>query len=481
MPKPSKDRVERRAWLALLLASSTWMVVGLAVTAVNVAFPAIEQDFEGASRSTLSWGLTGYSITLASLMLIGGRLADHVGRRRIFRIGLAIFIVASLALALAPVAWVFVAARLGQAVGAALSGPASLTLVIGLFPVSRRLSAIATWSGLGTLGAAIGPSFSAVVTQGLGWRWIFVLPLAISVTGYFLAPRLLPEGLPAEPHPGRIDVRGSVMGTVAVAMIAASITEGPQLGWTHPAIVICAGGAAVLLPLFVQRSRAHPEPLLDLRLFSRPNVKSVNVVAIAFTAAGTASWLIYPLLLVQQGHYSLLRTGFALTVFPIVAAVTGIAAGRLAERVGTRRVIAYGAMLPALGLLWQVVWLDSSPKYLVGIVPGAVLFNIGFGIVYAPITALGLRNVETPMLGQATAAFNSLRQLGGALGIATAIAIMGNEEVITIASFRRALASATAIAFVGGLVILTSLRVPAEHRSARRARSARLTRSTLDV
>ena len=124
MPEaPLKEHVETEAWWALVLASATSMVVGIAVTAVNVVFPAIERDFAGASRSTLSWGITGYSIALASLMLIGGRLADRLGRRRIFRIGVAVFVVASLVLALSPTAWVFVAARLGQAVGAALSGP----------------------------------------------------------------------------------------------------------------------------------------------------------------------------------------------------------------------------------------------------------------------------------------------------------------------------------------------------------------------
>jgi EmrB/QacA subfamily drug resistance transporter len=471
--RPATERVEPQAWLALVLASSTSMVVGLAVTAVNVAFPAIEHEFAGTSRSTLSWGLTGYSIALASLMLIGGRLADHLGRRRIFRVGVAVFIVASVAIALAPAAWVFVAARLGQAVGAALSGPASLTLVIERFPASRRLSAIATWIGLGTLGSAIGPSFAAIVTQQLGWRWIFVLPLVASVAGFLLATRWLPEGLPSEPRAGGIDVLGSVMGTAGVGMLAATITDGPRLGWTHPAILVCAGGAAALIPMFVRRSRRHPEPLLDVRLFSFPNVKAVNVVNIGLTAAGTSSWLLYPLFMVQHWHYSLLRTGFALTPFPIVASTIGIWAGRLAERLGTRRVIAYGALLPAFGMLWQVFRLDSTPNYFLGLAPGAVLFNIGFGIVYAPVTALALRSIGESQLGQATAAFNSLRQLGGGLGIAMVIAIMGNAAVIPIGSFRHALIAIAGIAFAGGLVVLTTLRVPIEFRPVRRTSHAR--------
>lgn len=441
------------------------MVVGIAVTAVNVAFPAIERDFAGASRSTLSWGITGYSITLASLMLLGGRLADHLGRRRIYRSGVAVFVVASLALALAPVAWVFVVARLGQAVGAALSAPASLTLVIERFPASRRLSAISTWTGLGTLGAAIGPSLSAVVTELVGWRWIFILPLAAAGAAFVLAPRLLPEGLPAGPPAGRIDVLGCAIGTLGVAAVAALITEVPQLGWSHPLVVACVVTAVVLLPWFVHRSRRHPEPLLDLRLFSAPNVSSVNLVNLGLTGAGTAGWLLYPLLMVQHWHWGLLRTGLALTPFPLFASGVGIVAGRMAERYGTRRVMAYGALLPAVGMGWQALWLDGTPHYFLALAPGAALFNIGFGIVYSPMVALGLRGVDPTQMGQATAVFNSVRQLGGGLAVATVIAIVGNAEVIPVPSFRHAMAAVTAMALFAGVVVLTRLRVPPELRA----------------
>jgi EmrB/QacA subfamily drug resistance transporter len=467
--RPADEMVERRAWLALVLASSTSMVVGLAVTAVNVSFPAIERDFADASRSTLSWGLTGYSITLASLMLVGGRLADHLGRRMIYRSGVAVFIVASLALAVAPNALVFVCARFGQAIGAALAGPASLALILELFPDARRLSAVSTWAALGTLGAAIGPSFAAVITQQFGWRWVFVVPLVASAVGFSLAPRLLPEGLPSKVPTSRLDVVGSIIGTAGVALVAAIITEGPRLGWTDPVLLGCVASALILIPLFVRRSRRHLEPLLDFSLFARPNVKAANVVNVAYTAAGTASWLIYPLLMVQRWDYSLMRTGLALTPFPIVASAMGIVAGRYAERIGTRRVIAYGALLPAAGLLWQGLSLGDAPNYFTGLALGAVVFNIGFGIVYSPITALALRSVDSAQMAQAAAAFSSLRQLGGGLGIATAIAIMGNAERIPTELFRRALLVTAAMALVGGIVILTALRVPAEFRTQRRS------------
>ena len=468
--RPEREQVSSRAWWGLVLASATSMVVGIAVTAVNVVFPAIEADFSDTSRTGLSWGITGYSIALASLMLIGGRLADRVGRRRVFVTGVTIFCLASIALALAPAAWVFVAARLGQAVGAALASPSSLSLVLEQFPASRRPSAIATWTGLGTMGAAIGPSFSAVVSEQFGWRWVFVVPLVATVASLALSTRVLPEGRPLPGALGRLDVVGCVLGTIGVGMVAAVITEGPHLGLTAPLVVACAAGAAILLPWFVRRSLAHPEPLLDLRLLREPNITAVNLVNIGFTGAGTASWLIYPLFMVQHWDYSVMRAGLALTPFPIVASITGLVAGRVSERIGVRRVIAWGSLLPAAGMAWQTLRLDDTPNYLTGILPGAVLFNLGFGIVYAPTTALALRSVAEHQMGQATAMLSSLRYLGGGLGVALVISIIGNADVVPIDAFHRALFAVMIMALLSGLVILVALRVPAEFRHARRDR-----------
>lgn len=456
---------DRRAWLGLGLASSSWMVVSLTVTSVNVAFPEIERDLAGASRSILGWGITGYSIALAALMLLGGRLADHLGRRRVFRTGLAVFLLASLALAAAPGPWWFVAGRLGQAAGAALCGPSSLSLVIELFPVARRARAISTWAALGTLGSAIGPTFAALVTEWLSWRMVFVLPLVATVTALALAGRFLPEGRGAVPsHTRRIDVLSSVIGSAGVGLLAAVIIEAPKLGWSDPLVVGAAVTVVILLPVFVVRCLRHDEPLLDVRLFALPNVAAVNIVNVAMAAAGTAVWLMYPLLMVQRWDYSLLRTGLALTPFPLMASGSGVIAARIAERVGTRRVIAYGAVLPAAGLGLQAWLISDRPNYVVGVLLGGLMFNLGFGIVYSPITALGLRSVTADKMGQATAAFNALRQLGGGLGVAMVIAILGDAEVVGMESFRGGLWASAVIALVATLTVFTALRVPAEFR-----------------
>ncbi len=462
--RPVSEPVAARAWWALTLASATTMVVGMAVTAVNVVFPAIEAEFAGSSRSALSWGITGYSIALSSLILLGGRLADRVGRRRIFVIGVAVFCVASTALALAPAAWVFVAARLGQAVGAAMASPASLSLVLEQFPASRQPSAIATWVGVGTMGAAIGPSFSAIVSEQLGWRWVFVVPLAATLVALALSTRILPEGRPTQAPTGRLDLLSTFLGTIGVALVAAIITEGPSLGWSSTFVLVGTLVAAIVFPWFVIRSLAHPEPMLDLRLLRAPHMVAVNLVNIGLTAAGTASWLLYPMFMVQNWDYSLMRAGIALTPFPLAAASVGFVAGRMAERFGTRRIIAYGALLPVAGMVWHALAVRDAPAYAIAILPGALLFNVGWGIVYSPVTALAMRSVARDQMGQVSAMLNSLRYLGGGLGVATAIAIVGNADVIELSAFRQAFAALALMTLVSGAVVLVGLRVPPELR-----------------
>lgn len=463
------DTVSRRAWWGLVLASTTSMVVSLAVTAMNLAFPAIERDFAGTSRSTLSWSITGYSITVASLMLAGGRLADRTGRRRVFRAGIGVFMVGSLALALAPNAWFLLGSRITQAVGAALLAPASLTLVLPMFPPARRMTAIATWTSLGTLGSALGPSLAAVVTQQLSWRWIFVLPLLASAAAFVLAPRLLPEGRPERAAKARIDSIGVALGTLGVACVAFTITEAPQLGWLDGRVVAGAVGALTLLPLFLVRSLRHPEPLLDLRLFRARTVWAANLGNVFLSASGTSIWLVHPLFLVQHWDYSLLRTGLAITPMPVTAALTGFAAGRLAERHGVRRVIGLGSLLPLAGTAWFATRLGPDPGYVTDFLPGGVAFAAGFGLIFAPLTGAALRGVSTADLGQANAAFNALRQLAGGLGIAVVIGILGDAQRIPLPSFDHAYLSIAVMTLLGWIVVSTCYPRSADVPRPRRA------------
>ena len=464
---PSRTRLElepvpRHAWVALVVCSVTALMVGMSVTGLNLMFDTIGKEFH-TSRSTLSWSLAGYSIVLAALLLIGGRMADRLGRRRVFRAGLGLFTVASLATALAPNIETFIAARLGQAAGAALLSPASLALILPEFPVSRHNTAVAGWSAMGYLGNATAPSFTAFVGE-VSWRWLFVFFAVVCGTVYVLTPRYVPDR-PVARSAHRVDLLGVPVGAFGVALLALAIIQAPTLGWAHPLVVLGAAGALVLLPYFVFRSLRHPEPLLDLRIFKARTVWSANIANVFLSSSGVAIWLVYALFLRSVWGWSVLKTGVAMTPIPAGAGITAMLGGRIAERSGERSVIEWGSLLPVAGTGWLVWRLGSHPSYFVDFLPGALMFSCGFGFTFSPLNAAALRGVPHDMLGQANAAFNTLRQLAGGLGTAVTIAILGNAAVIPLHSFKAAFVVNASLTLVCAVVIAAfyprNIRAPA--------------------
>lgn len=429
-----REVVPRQAWIALTLCSVSALMVGMSVTGLNLLFEDIGHEFH-ASRSTMSWSLAGYSILLAALLLPGGRMADRLGRRKVFRIGLLVFTVASLATACAPNIALFIAARLGQATGAALLSPASLALILPEFPISRHNTAVAGWSAMNYLGNATAPSFTAIVGQA-SWRYLFVFFAVVCGIVWFVTPKLIPDR-PPQPTKNRVDYVGVPIGALGVGLLALTIVEGPSLGWTHPLVVGAAVAALLLLPYFVFRSLRHPEPLLNLRMFKARPVWSANLGNVFLSAAGIAIWLVYAVFLHEEWGWSVLRTGVAMTPSPAFAGITAIIGARLCERYSARTVIEFGSLMPVLGTAWLVWRLGAHPNYFVDFLPGALLFSSGFGFTFAPLNAAALRGVPREMLGQANAAFNTARQLAGGLGTAVIVAILGNG-VISMGAFKAA-------------------------------------------
>jgi EmrB/QacA subfamily drug resistance transporter len=444
-----REMVPRHAWVALTLCSVSALMVGMSVTGLNLLFEDIGKEYH-ASRSTLSWSLSGYSIALAALLLVGGRMADRLGRLKVFRAGLAVFTLASLATAAAPNVALFTTARLGQAVGAALLSPASLALILPEFPMSRHNTAVAGWSAMGYLGNATAPSFTALVGEA-SWRYLFVFFAVVTGIVWLLAPKLLPNR-PPQPPKGRVDYVGVPVGALGVGLLALAIVEGPTLGWSDPLVIAGAVGAVVLLPYFVFRSLRHPEPLLDLRIFKARAVWSANLGNVFLSAAGIAIWLVYALFLHEEWGWSVLKTGVAMTPSPAFAGITAIIGARLAERYGARKVIEFGSLLPLAGTAWLTWRLGPESNYFIDFLPGGLMFAGGFGFTFAPLNAAALRGVPREMLGQANAAFNTSRQLAGGLGTAAIVVILGNG-VISMSSFKIAFAVNAGLALACAVVI----------------------------
>jgi EmrB/QacA subfamily drug resistance transporter len=436
----------------LYVAGASALLVGLNTTVMNVVFPSIEADFVGVSRSTLAWGISGYSITLAALTLVGGWCADRFGRRRMFLAGLAVFTIGSaLAATAGAVGW-FIAARLVQAVGAALLSPASLSMILPLFPSERKAMAIAVWAAISYLGSAVSPSFAAAVTDVRGWRFIFVLFAVGAVVVGIIAPRFLPaDGA----HAGErgVDVTGALAGSLGIGLAALAVIQGPRTRWSGPTLLTMLV-AAGLLALFVRRSLNHDHPLVDLRMFRPRAVWSAIAGNLFITASGMSVWVVYPLFLVQRWGWSLTRVGVGLTPIPLSAGVAAIAGNRLARRYGNRRVAVVGSLLPMAGMAWLAFRLTDTPNYVRDLLPGGVLFNIGFGLTFAPLNASALTGVPERLLGQASAVISTLRQLAGGLGVALVIGLLGDADKISAGRFDLVFVALAAIATGTTVVVI---------------------------
>lgn len=435
-PNPVEEQVPLvQAWKALAVGSAAALVVSVNVAGTNMAFPFIEEAFPDTPRSVLSWTISGYGLGLASFLLVGGRMADRYGRRRVLLGGVAGLLLASLLTSAAPTAAVLIGMRFVQAVAAAFALPASLAVALPEFPVAYRGRAVAAWAGANSLGAALGPSLSALVVQWLSWRAIYLLGVPVLAAVLVVGPRVLRESR-APAAATRLDWLGVLMATVAVASLVVAVSQTSNLGVTSPWVLGAGVVAAVLLPLFVRRCRRHPEPLLDLDVFCLPTVWSANLANLFLSMVGMSIWLVWPLFLTRVWDYSPIQAGLAISVGPVNALVWSVVAGRIVDRHGSRTLMSVGSLLPILATGWFVLRLTAEPAYVTRFLPGLLLNSAGFGLTFAPLNAAALAGVPDAAIGQVNAAFNTGRNLAAALGTAAVVAILGNS--IAVEAFDRA-------------------------------------------
>jgi EmrB/QacA subfamily drug resistance transporter len=399
-------------------------MAALDLSIVNVAFPDIEASYPDASQASLAWIITAYAIVFGALLVTGGRTGDRIGRRRTFMTGLGVFVAGSFLCGVAPGVPFLVASRAVQGAGAAFLVPASVALLIGAYPPERRTQMVALWGGVGALAVATGPSLGAAIVSAGGWRWAFFVNVPIGAVLAVLGRRVLTESR-AKEATGRPDYVGVVLITVAIGALVLAISEGPTWGWGDARIVAALAGAVVMGTLFVERCRRHPEPVIDPALFRDRSFVTANLATFVYATGFFAMLLGNILFLTGVWHYSIMRAGLAVTPGPLVVALIAGPAGRLASRIGFRPLLVVGAACFAGGLLWYVTRVDATPAYLADWLPGTLIVGLGIGLTFPVLSAAAVASLPAHRYAVGSAVNQTARQVGGAIGIAVLVMLLG--------------------------------------------------------
>ncbi|MCP4959806.1 MAG: DHA2 family efflux MFS transporter permease subunit [Actinomycetia bacterium] len=422
------ENSERHGRVALAIAATAMLLSAFVGTATNIAVPVLEDEFPGVGLTHISWVITAFAVTQVTFMLLGGRLADRIGRRRIFITGMAIFAIGAALSAAAPGIDLVIAARIVQAIGVALMLPSSLAAVLPLYPKERHGAVVSLWSAMGVLGAAAAPTVAAGLLEVSGWRFVFAIVVPIAIVGMALAKRFMADDTVAV-RPPPIDLLGTVTGTLAIGGVAFVVVQGRAWGWFDARIVTVFVVAVVGGTVFVASSLRHDEPLLDFDLLKIPSFRSVTVASALLSTSTSATWFLYPLFLSDVWDYSNLQIGLAMTPGPLVLVLLAPMAGRLVDKHGYRELLIFGGALASIGTAWMAWRLRPDEIYIRAFFPGTISIGVGMAFMLGPANAAALHDVPEEQLGAANAAFNTARSACSAFGVAITTAIIGNAVV----------------------------------------------------
>ena len=416
------EPVSAKAWRALAIAALGTVLVGFNSTATNIALNDIQRGL-GATSIQVGWGVAGYFIGTAAFLPLGGRLADRIGRKRIFQHGLLLFAFSAVLSAVAPTVWTLNGARVVQAIAGAAVLPASLSLVLPLFPESRRTTAVGLWSAAGPLAAGVAPGVSALILAGGGWRAVYFVSAPVAVIMFLVGRRVLIE-LPPATSKSRLDVVGAAAGTVAIAALVAAIMQGRIWGYASLTTLSVGALGASSLILFIVNSMRHDAPLLSVHLLRRRGVRYANVANFLVSITSLSIWLVWPTWLLEMWDYSTFGVGLGVTVGPLAAWSSTVVFSRIGDRVGRIALCRLGGAIQVAAVSWQLVNLDLEVEYWWAFAPGPILFGIGWGMSAPLLNSIALDSVEEEFFGETNGLFNTLRYAAAAVGTAAMFALL---------------------------------------------------------
>lgn len=466
--RPATTLTRRRqpsSTTVLLVAAFGAFLAFLDSTIVNIAFPAIQRYFHSSDISSLSWVLNAYNIAFAAFLVAGGRIADLLGRKRMFIYGVVLFTVASALCAAADTVGQLVAFRVLQGIGAATLVPASLALVVESFEEARRAHGVGLWGAAAAIASGLGPPIGGALVEASSWRWVFLVNLPLGVVAVVVARRGLVESR-ASGRRRVPDLRGAVLLAVGLGCLTLGLVKGPDWGWVSPTTIASFLAAVVAMLGFVMSSRGHPTPLIDPAFLRIRSFTAGNVLTLVASAGFYAYLLTHVLFLNYVWGYNLLRAGLAVAPAAFVAAFVAAVLGRVADRHGYRLIIIAGALVWTSSLLWYIERVGSKPDFVGQWLPGQLLQGIGVGATLPMLGSAALAGLAAGgSYATASAVVSSTRQLGAVIGIALLVIVVGTPaHGATEQTLRRGWVLAAvcfAVVAIGGVLLGRTRRVAA--------------------
>jgi EmrB/QacA subfamily drug resistance transporter len=458
-PSPSHAGETRLSWTPLLLLSLAQFMVVLDVTVVNVALPSIGAELHFAPGD-LQWVVTAYVLVTGSLLLLGGRMADLLGRRRIFLAGLIAFTASSLASGLAGSPGALIAARTAQGLGAALLTPAALSIVTTTYRGPQLRTALATWGAIASAGAAAGMLFGGMLTTWLSWEWVFLINVPIGVAVAFATPHVIERTAAARHGQGRFDIPGAALALSGLVALVYGLDGTGQHGWGSARTLGLFAISALLLTGFALVERRVAQPLVEPRTWRTPRLTAGAALMLGATALLVGSFFLNSLYLQTTLHASALETGLAFLPIAVAIGAAAHASGHLLAQIGTRAVVVVGLLLMAAGAALLVA-APSHASYFTDLLPAFIPLGAGVGLVLPAANVTAMSDIEESRAGLASGLMSTGHELGAAFGVAlfSAVAASGDPAGAGVAGgYETAFVVAAGIA--AAMAVVSLIRFP---------------------